>query len=127
MFNFVRQSKTPVNAVLAGYFSKVLTLLLSRKQNQLIPYLFEFNNDAIDSLVNHIYQKSISEVLLSIMKIEEGNFTDELANIIKKRKNSVIHKLVNKLSSDTDDEECLNATTILTELIEVNDFFNIMN
>ena len=31
MFKFVRQSQTPLNAVLAGYFSKVLTLLLSRK------------------------------------------------------------------------------------------------
>jgi len=61
------------------------------------------------------------------MKIEEGNFTDELATIIKKRKISVISKLVNKLGSDTDDEECLNATTILNELIEVNDFFNIIN
>jgi serine/threonine-protein phosphatase 6 regulatory subunit 3 len=123
----VRQSKTPVNAVLAGYFSKVLTLLLSRKQNQLIPYLFDTNNDAIDCMLNHMYQKSVSEVLLSILKIEEGNFTDELANTIKKRKISVISKLVNKLGSDTDDEECLNATFILNELIDVNCYFNIIN
>lgn len=122
MFKFVRQSKAPVNAVLAGYFSKVLTSLLSRKQNQLIPYLFETNNDAIDCLLNHIYQKSISEVLISILKIEEANFTDELASTIKKRKKSVIVTLVNKLGSETDDEECLNAATILNELIDANDY-----
>lgn len=61
------------------------------------------------------------------MKIEEGNFTDELSTIIKKRKIAVIRKLVNKLSSETEDEECLNATTVLNELIEVNDLFNIIN
>jgi hypothetical protein len=85
------------------------------------------NNDSIDCLLDHLYQKSISEVVLLIMKIEEGNFTDALATTIKKRKISVITKLVNKLVSDTDDEECLNATAILTELIEVADFFNIIN
>jgi len=116
-----------LNPVLAGYFSKVLSLLLSRKQNQLIPYLFDANHDAIDCLVNHIYQKSISEVVLQIMKIEEGNFTDSLATIIKKRKVSVIKKLVNKLASQTDDEDCLNATAILTELIDAAASFNVLN
>lgn len=61
------------------------------------------------------------------MNIEEGNFTEELAATIKKRKISVITKLVNKLGSDTDDEECLNATAILTELIDSAEFFNIIN
>ncbi len=55
LFKFVRQSTPPINSVLAGYFSKVLTLLLSRKQNQLIPYLFDTSNDAIDCMLNHIY------------------------------------------------------------------------
>jgi len=61
------------------------------------------------------------------MKIEEGNFTDSLATIIKKRKVSVIKKLVNKLASQTDDEDCLNATAILTELIDAADSFNLLN
>ena len=61
------------------------------------------------------------------MNIEEGNFTEELAATIKKRNISVITKLVNKLGSDTDDEECLNATAILTELIDSADFFYIRN
>lgn len=56
------------------------------------------------------------------MKIEEANFTDELASTIKKRKKSVIVTLVNKLGSETDDEECLNAATILNELIDANDY-----
>ena len=127
LFKFVRSTNTPLNSVLSGYFAKVFNLLLSRKQNQLIPYLFEVSNDAIDCLLNHIYQKSISEVVLAIMKIEEGNFTDSLAATIKQRKIAVIGKLVNKLGSDTDDENCLNATAILTELIDVADYFQIVN
>jgi len=61
------------------------------------------------------------------LKIEEGNFTDELANTIKKRKVSFITKLVNKLGSETDDEECLNASSVLHELIDINCYFNIIN
>jgi len=30
---------------------------------------------------------------------------------------------VNKLGSDADDENCLNATAILTELVEMGDYF----
>jgi hypothetical protein len=61
------------------------------------------------------------------LKIEEGNFTDELANTIKKRKSLVVNKLINKLSSDTDDEECLNASSVLNELIDINWYFSIIN
>ena len=57
------------------------------------------------------------------MKIEEGNFTDALAAIIKQKKIAVIGQLVNKLGSDTDDENCMNATAILTELVDFADYF----
>jgi hypothetical protein len=89
--------------VLAGYFSKLLVSLIQRKQNQMVPYLFNADNDAIDCLIDHVYQKSVSEVLIKIMNIEENNFNEDLSEAIHKRKIAVITKLVNKL--DIDNEE----------------------
>ena len=40
LFRFVKTRETPLNPVLAGYFAKLLTLLINRKQRMLIPYVF---------------------------------------------------------------------------------------
>lgn len=63
LFKFVRSREKPLNAVLAGYFSKLVTLLINRKQKSLIPYVFSPESDVIESLLYHVYQKSISEVV----------------------------------------------------------------
>jgi predicted DNA-binding ribbon-helix-helix protein len=77
----------------------------------MVPFLFNVGNDAIDRLVEHSYQQSVSEVLVKIMNIEESNFSEELAAIIQKRKFTVITKLVNKL--DDEDEESQNVANVL--------------
>ena len=40
LFKFVRSQEKPLNPVLAGYFSKLVTLLINRKQKQIVPYVF---------------------------------------------------------------------------------------
>ena len=55
LFKFVRTEEKPLNPVLSGYFSKLVTLLINRKQKQLVPYIFEENPDIIDQLVYHVY------------------------------------------------------------------------
>lgn len=92
-----------------------MILLLSRKQNQMVPFLFNAGNDALDCLVEHVYQQSVSDVLVKVMNIQESNFSDELACLIQKRKITVITKLVNKL--DNDDEESKSVASVLQELI----------
>jgi len=81
----------------------------------MVPYLFNAGNDALDRLVEHVQQQSVSDVLIKIMNIEESNFSEELAAIIQKRKITVITKLVNKL--DNDDEESQNVANVLQDLI----------
>ena len=58
-----------MNAVLSGYFVKLVTLLLNRKQKNLIPYVFAPDSDVIDCLLYHVYQKSISELLNKFLSI----------------------------------------------------------
>jgi hypothetical protein len=47
-----------------------------------VPYLFSTSNDSIDCLIDHVYQKSIGDVLIKIMNIEESNFSEELSDTI---------------------------------------------
>lgn len=70
LFKFVRtKDNTQVNSVLAGYFSKLVSLLIIRKQRSLIPYVFSPYSDVLDCLLNHVYQKSIAELLNKFLVI----------------------------------------------------------
>ena len=55
LLKFVRQEEKPVNAVLSGYFSKLMTLLINRKSKSLFPFIFSPDSDFVDCLLNHIY------------------------------------------------------------------------
>lgn len=69
LFKFVRTEEKPLNPVLSGYFSKLVTLLINRKQKHLIPIVFAPESDFIDRLLYHVYQKSISELLNKLLTI----------------------------------------------------------
>ena len=55
LFKFIRTEETPLNAVLAGYFAKLVTLLINRKQKSLIPFVFSPSSDVINWLLYHVY------------------------------------------------------------------------
>jgi len=44
LFKFLEDEDEPVNPVLAGYFSKVVQLLINRKQKQIVPYIVADEN-----------------------------------------------------------------------------------
>jgi hypothetical protein len=77
----------------------------------MVLFLFNAGNEALDSLVEHVYSQSVAEVLIKVMNIEENNFSEELACLIQKRKLNVITKLVNKL--DNEDEESQQVAWVL--------------
>lgn len=92
-------------------------------------YIFDPAHPAIDFLVEHVYQRSVAEVLIRLMSLGESNFNETLATAIQKRKISVITKLVNKLDNETEDEaedECQNAAQVLTELLQQSDLFSVI-
>ena len=68
-----------MNAVLSGYFAKLLTLLLNRKQKSLLPYVLDAESDIVESLLYHVYQKSLSELITKILNIQDDatRFGDE--------------------------------------------------
>ncbi len=81
LFVFIKTDERPLNPVLSGYFSKLVSLLLQRKQKLLIPYIFNEESDIIERLLYHVYQKSISELLnklISVMDVEFESPTKEI-------------------------------------------------
>lgn len=106
--------------MLAGYFCKVLNSLISRKRNQFIPFMFK--RDAFNHLINHLDCKSIVEVMVKLMNIEESNFEPEYAEQIKLRKQAAIAKFIDKLSDSFGEEENINASQVLNELLDVTEF-----
>jgi hypothetical protein len=69
LLKFIRSTDKPLNPVLSGYFSKLLTLLINRKPKSLMPYVFSPESDVIESLLNHVYQKSLSELITKFLNI----------------------------------------------------------
>jgi len=76
LFLFIRSKEDDdLNPVLSGYFSKILRILITKRQKQLVPYLFDTFSDIIDCLLRHSYQKSISEVLYKILtEVESSDY-----------------------------------------------------
>lgn len=76
LFSFLKNDGE-LNPVLSGYFCKLVSLLISRKQKQLIPYIFSEESEIIDNLVKHVGQKSISEVLNKLMTQLDSDYLQD--------------------------------------------------
>jgi hypothetical protein len=126
LFKFVESKKTPLNPVLSGYFSKLVIMLLNRKQKQIVPYIFGSNCKVIERLLFHVYQKSISEVLQKILNVSEQSYDSSLK--IKEKQVNIVIDLVDQLGAragnQVEEEASLNACNILGELIGMKEFFN---
>ena len=128
LFKFIRTKETPLNPVLSGYFFRLVNILIMRKQKQVVPYIFGDDSDVIDCLLYHVYQKSVSEVLNKLLNILGINFDDDMVAKIQEQKQKILNELINKLSKkDSDDEEYINVTMILSDIIEQKNFFSIIS
>ena len=71
-------------------------------------------------------------MLLKLLNVEDSNFEHDFAMAMKAKKFALIPKLINKLvgregeSEYWVDDENLNACTVLTQLLEVNEFYKII-
>jgi hypothetical protein len=100
--------------------------LISRKQKLLIPYIYSPDRDIIDCLLNHVYQRSISEVLNKLLVQQETDYEQEILDQIKIKQQTAIEKLVDRLGPQFTEEDNMNASTILQDLIEKKEFFTLI-
>lgn len=69
-------------------------------------------------MVRHVYQKSISEVLIRILNISDNLFDDHYLSSVESIRKSFIHKIVLKFDPKYTVEDHLNAASLLSELVE---------
>lgn len=116
----------PINPVLAGYFSKVVQLLINRKQKQIVPYIIADENKVVEKLLMHVYSRSVAEIIHRLLHIVESNFDDDAATKIAEKKQFIMSSLIDKLNCVKLDETVMNATFILQDLMESKSFFQIL-
>jgi len=129
LFKFIsidEKENGEVNPVLAGYFSKVVQLLINRKQKQIVPYIFAEENKVVESLLAHVYSRSVAEVLHRLLHTVESNFDDELAAKITIQKQVILNSLIEQLKSEKEDETVMNAAFILQDIMEQKSFFQML-
>ena len=127
LFRFIRSKETPLNAVLAGYFAKLFTILINRRQKQLIPRIFAPDSDVLDCLLFHVYQKSLSEILIKLLNISHHDFESQLAEDIRAKQHQIVGGLIDKLSGEHTEEHNLNAASILVEMLDNKEYFNLIS
>ena len=114
LFKFIRtEGDEQLNPVLSGYFCKLVSLLISRKQKSLVPYIFAPGSDVIEQMLKHVYQKSISEVLNKLLTQIDSDFEPEIMAEIKAKQQLAVAKLIDQLGPDVSDEHNLNGCTII--------------
>ena len=72
LLDFVTNKNTPIlNDVLCGYFYRTILSLLDEYSIDIFLYLFFLRQDALEQIVMHSYQKSLSFIAINVLKIEE--------------------------------------------------------
>ena len=111
LLDFVTNKNNPIlNDVLCGYFYRVFLSLIDEYSIDIFLYLFFLRQDALEQIVMHSYQKSLSLLAINLLKIEdffskiEKNIVDKPdmidINLLKNKKESFINlreKLIEKL------------------------------
>lgn len=127
LFKFIAEvGEEELNPVLSGYFCKLVSLLISRKQKQLVPYIFRPESPIIDHLVNHVGQKSVSEILNKLLTQIDSDFEPEILAQIQQKQQLVVARLITQLGPGLSEENNLNGSSIIQEMFEIKEFYNII-
>eukprot|EP00742_Colponemidia_sp_Colp-10_P009192 GILJ01010004.1.p1 GENE.GILJ01010004.1~~GILJ01010004.1.p1 ORF type:complete len:717 (-),score=156.09 GILJ01010004.1:415-2565(-) len=112
LFQFLHSES--LNPTLAGYFSRLVAVLLTNKTKEMLTY-FSSNMDALTNLLNHIGTRSIMEVLVRLVTLDDNRFDVEDD---KQRLNVfVLDKMVEKLAPNHSSEVHSNVAEALVEIL----------
>lgn len=80
----------------------------------------------IDSLLYHVYQKSISELLNKFLNIMDHDFDSTIAKEMHAKQQSVMQQLVEKVGPEASEEDNLNGANIIADMLEVKEFYSLV-
>jgi hypothetical protein len=93
----------------------------------MIPYLFQERSDLLEHLLHHFYQNSLSIIVKKLLIINSEDYSGAVQTDIEKGQSMILHKLIQKLGPKGNWEENLNATSLLTDLVELKEFYHAIN
>jgi len=110
-------TESELNEVLCGYFCKLFSVLVSNKPKDVFSYIYN-HPEVLDHFVKHIYNKSISDVLVRLLNVSDNVFEDGFYGNVDSIRQSFVYKIVERLSNNFTFEDNLNAQNLLSELVE---------
>ena len=123
LLNFVMNDNKELNDVLSSYFSNVMIKLIDKYTARIIKYLYLQRKDALEKIIEHSNQKSISNLTIKLLKIknlelsnEEKNKEVEIANF----RNKLIQNFFKTITIENTNYDVDVKCSLLTELIEEN-------
>ncbi|XP_017247270.1 uncharacterized protein LOC108218706 isoform X2 [Daucus carota subsp. sativus] len=111
LFSFL-EPMHPHSTVLAGYFSKVVVCLMSRKTVQLMTYV-QSHQKVFGQLVDLIGIKSIMEVMVRLVGVDDHMYPNSLDVMQWLASSDLLEMIVNKLSPSSPPEVHANAAETL--------------
>lgn len=109
------KGERPLNTVLAGYFSRVMSSLMARRSGDLVEYMRE-KPEILQLLVHHLDTTSIAEVLARLAGADEPQGYSESPSVMWLAETDVLQLLVHSLGTDTPQEGQSNAAEVLAAI-----------
>ena len=82
-----------LNPVLCGYFCKLFQVLTGNKTKEVYTYIYN-NPQSLDLFVKHIYNKSVSEVLIRLLNVSDNVFEEGNGEGVDSIRQSFTFKIV---------------------------------
>ncbi|KAJ8340092.1 hypothetical protein SKAU_G00347250 [Synaphobranchus kaupii] len=112
------QNEAPLNPLLASFFSKVLSILISRKPDQIVEFLRK-RDDFVDLMIKHIGTSAIMDFLLRMLTCTEPQqLRQDVLNWLNEEK--IIQRLVEMVQPSQDEVRHSNASQSLCEIIRLS-------
>ena len=114
-FSILDMKTRPLNAILAGYFSRVMGALLSRRSSDIVLYL-QSNPEILNKLVYHVDTTSVAEVLARLAGADDPVGYCESPSVTWLATTDILQLLVKSLRNDTPSEGQANAAEVLAAI-----------
>ncbi|XP_061533155.1 serine/threonine-protein phosphatase 6 regulatory subunit 3 isoform X2 [Phycodurus eques] len=117
LYSFL-ENEPPLNPLLASFFSKVLSILVGRKPEQIVEFLRK-REDFVDLMIKHIGTSAIMDLLLRMLTcIEPQVLRQDVLNWLNQE--NIIQRLVDMVQPSQDEDRHSNASQSLCEIIRLS-------
>ena len=112
-----------LNYVLCGYFSSIISNLLSISPTELLKYIYNVRSDILYKMVNHYYRKSISDTLSRILHFEnyfqsEDSLDKDTRHNMEEKRKEILSEIFQKIDINKDNEDLNSIYFLITGLFD---------